>query len=110
MPHPLELPGMLRAVVPLVRGERLAGFVRRVVSELVARRLRRTGRRRFSGGRSRLVPGFAAILGALNNLAEPAAGLRCVNAIRIGRRSLQVIHFPACKMWAADVPLFALAV
>src|SRR5207244_6184658 len=36
MPHPLELPGMLRAVVPLMRGERLAGFGRRVVGELVA--------------------------------------------------------------------------
>ena len=36
VPDPLEFPGMLRAVVPLVRGERLAGFGRRVVDELVA--------------------------------------------------------------------------
>ena len=36
MPDALELPGMLRAVVPLVRGERLAGLGRSVVDELVA--------------------------------------------------------------------------
>ncbi len=33
VPHPLELPGMLRAVVPLMRGQRRG---RRVVGELVA--------------------------------------------------------------------------
>src|SRR5205085_1789623 len=36
MPHAFELPGMLRAVVPLVRRERLAGFGARVVNKLVA--------------------------------------------------------------------------
>src|ERR1019366_2456592 len=34
MPHPLELPGMLRAVIPLVRGEGFAGLGRVVVNEL----------------------------------------------------------------------------
>src|SRR5207249_6546056 len=63
MPHALELPGMLRAVVPLVRGERLAGFGRCVVSELIAiafGRARWSGR--FSGRRSRLMPGFATVV------------------------------------------------
>src|SRR5262245_22662544 len=63
MPYPFELPGMLRAVVPLVRGERRS---RRVISKFVARRLRRTRFRWLSGGRSRLMPGFAAVLGPLN--------------------------------------------
>ena len=82
MPHPLELPGMLRAVVPLMRGERLAGFGRRVVDELVARGLRRTWGGRLSGRRSGLVPGLAAIVGALDQLPEPAARLRRIQPIR----------------------------
>src|SRR5256886_11909584 len=36
VPDALELPGMLRAVVELVRGEWLAGLRRRVVDEFVA--------------------------------------------------------------------------
>ena len=36
MPDALELPGVLRAVVPLVRGEGFAGFRRSVVDEFVA--------------------------------------------------------------------------
>ena len=36
MPHALELPRMLRAVVPLVRGQRLAGLRGGVVDKLVA--------------------------------------------------------------------------
>src|SRR5207245_11113263 len=63
MPHALELPGMLRAVVPLMRGERLAGFGRRVVSELIAVALGRARwGGRFSGRRSGLMPGFAAVV------------------------------------------------
>src|SRR5207249_1734945 len=63
MPHALELPGMLRAVVPLMRSERLAGFGRRIVGELVAVSLGRARRGgRFAGRRSRLVPGFAAVV------------------------------------------------
>src|SRR5208283_3248460 len=37
VPHPLELPGMLGAIVKLVGGEGLAGFRGSVVNELVAR-------------------------------------------------------------------------
>ncbi len=80
MPHPLELPGMLRAVVPLVRGQRRGS---RVVGELVAFAFRRTGRGWFSGRRSGLMPGFAAVVGALDELAKPSTGLRGVNAIGI---------------------------
>ena len=59
MPDALELPGMLRTVIPLMRGEWIGG---RVVGELVACALRWTRRGRFSGGRSRLMPGLAAIV------------------------------------------------
>ena len=45
MPHALELPGMLRAVVPLVRGQRLACLGRRVVHKPVGQRLGRARRR-----------------------------------------------------------------
>ena len=62
VPDPLELPGMSRAVVPLVR----AGNA--VVGELVAHGL----------------PGLAPVVGALDHLAEPAAGLGGVEPVRIG--------------------------
>ena len=88
MPDALELPGMRRAVVPLVR----AGNA--VVHELVAHRL----------------PGLAAVVGALDHLPEPAAGLRRIQPIRVGGRSLEVVDLPAAKMGPADVPLFALSV
>ena len=88
MPDPLELPGMRRAVVPLVR----AGDA--VVDELVAHRL----------------PGLAAVVRALDQLPEPAAGLRRIQPIRVGRRSLEVIDLPAPEMGTADVPLLALSV
>ena len=88
MPDALELPGVRRAVVPLVR----AGDA--VVDELVAHRL----------------PGLAAVVGALDQLPEPAAGLRRIQPVRIDGRALQVIDLPAPKVGAADVPLFALAV
>ena len=88
VPDALELPGMRRAVVPLVR----AGHA--VVDELVADRL----------------PRLAAVVGALDHLPEPAARLRRVEPVRIGRRTLHVIDLPAGEMGAADVPLFALAV
>ena len=107
VPHALELPRTLRSVIPLMRGEWVGG---RVVGELVAGTLGRTGRDRLSGRHSRLVPGLAAVVRALNDLAEPSARLRGVNAIRIGGRSLEVIHFPSREMRAADVPLFTLAV
>src|SRR5580704_10840439 len=110
MPHSLEFPRMLRAVVPLMRGQRLAAFRRAVVNELVARGFWRTGRGRFSGGRSGLMPGFAAVVGALNDLPKPAARLRGVDSIGVSGRSFHVINLPSRKMWAGDFPIFALAI
>src|SRR5580698_10709319 len=57
VPHPLELPRMLCAVVKLMGGEWLAGLGRCVVDKLVAR-LCRPLWQRFTGWRSRLVPVF----------------------------------------------------
>src|SRR6476646_8803581 len=108
MPDSLELPGMLSAVVELVSGQWRAS---RVVDEFVALAFRRAARARgFSGRRSGLMPGFAAVVGALDDLAEPSAGLRGVDAIGIGRRSLQVVEFPSREVGATDVPLIALAI
>ena len=36
MPHPLELPRMLCAVIPLMRGQRCAGLLGGVVDEAIA--------------------------------------------------------------------------
>src|SRR5262249_35999171 len=87
-PHPRELPGMGRAVVPLVR----AGNA--VVDELVAHWL----------------PRLAAVVGALDELAEPARVLRREDALRRRRRSLHVVDLPPCEVGAADLPLLPLAV
>src|SRR6187401_3213530 len=86
VPYPLELPRVRRAVVPLVR----PGSA--VVGELVAGRL----------------PGLAAVVRSLDELTEPAARLRGVDAIGIGRRPLEVVHLPAREVRAADVPGLAL--
>ena len=83
MPDALELPRVRRAVVPLVR----AGHA--VVGEFVAHRL----------------PGLAAVVGALDLLPEPAAGLRGVEPVRVGRRAFDVIDLPAGEMRAADFPV-----
>ena len=88
MPDPLELPRVRRSVVPLVR----AGIA--IVGELVA-----------SG-----FPRPAAVVGPLNDLAEPRARLRRVDAVGVGRRSLHVIDLPATKMRAAHIPAIPLAV
>src|SRR6266481_9531640 len=112
MPDSLELPRMRRAVVPLVRGEWLAGFGRRVVNKLVALALRHAvrGGGRLAGGCSGLVPCLAAIIRALHDLPKPAARLRRIQPVWIRGRSLEVIHLPAREMGAAHLPLFALSV
>src|SRR5258708_16368806 len=111
MPHALELPGMRFAVVKLVRGHRRASLGRGVVYEFVALAFGHTaGPSFFSGRRSRLVPGLAAVVRTLNDLSKPPAGLRCGNAIGISRRSFQVIHFPSREMRPADIPVFTLSV
>src|SRR5262245_440352 len=88
MPDTLELPGARRAVVPLVHAWDA------VVHELVAYRL----------------PRPAPIVGALDLLPEPAAGLRCIQTIWLSGRSLQVVDLPAREVGATDVPHFAFRV
>ncbi len=85
MPDAGEFPRMLAAVVPLV----CAGITG--ILKLVADRL----------------PCLAAVVGALDDLPEPATGLRRVNPVRIHRRTLEMIDFPTGKVWAADVPFLA---
>src|SRR5205807_410778 len=87
MPDALELPRMVGAIVPLMSRERLPSPVRGIVHELIALRFRETFWRGDWLARrcSRLEPGFAAVIRTLNNLAKPAAGLRGIQAVRIGR-------------------------
>src|SRR5690606_2183029 len=113
VPDARELPRMLRAVVPHVRGERAAGLRRGVVHELVALAARHAAA--VVGGhgivhRSRLLPGPAAVARALDDLAEPATRLRRVDAVGIRRRSLHVVHLPAREVRPGHGPLLALAV
>ena len=63
MPDPGELPRMRRPVVPLVRTRSA------VVGELVTHRL----------------PGRPAVVGPLDDLPRPAAGLRSVQPVRVGQ-------------------------
>src|SRR5712692_6832230 len=88
MPDSRELPGVRRAVIPLVS----AGDA--IVYELVPHRL----------------PRLATVVGALDLLPEPAGGLRRIQPIRVSRRCLEVIDLPAPEVGAADVPLFPLCV
>src|SRR5216117_817318 len=85
MPDARELTGTRRAVVPQVS----AGDA--VVDELVPHRL----------------PRLATVVGALDQLPEPAAGLRRIQPIRVSGRSLQVVDLPAPEVGATDVPPFA---
>src|SRR4029077_12505187 len=107
MPDALELPRMLRAVIKLMRRERLAGFGGDVVDEFVAFRLGRAVGRgaRPPVGLAGWYPGFAAVVGALNDLPEPAAGLRRKEAVGRGGRALDVVNLPTCKVRAPDLAL-----
>src|SRR4051812_22309682 len=109
MPHALELPGMLRPIVKLMRLERLASLRRDVVDELVALSLGHAVRRcPLSRRSSRLVPRLAAIVRSLNDLPEPSAGLRSINSIGIRGRSLEVVQLPPRKVRTADFPVIPL--
>src|SRR5579884_346648 len=105
MPDAFELPGVLRAIIPLMR----AGNA--VVNKFVAFAFgHAVGASQFFGAAPRRVPGFTAVIGALNDLAKPAAGLRGVNSVRSHGRPFHVINFPARKMRPAHLPSFARAV
>src|SRR5579862_7032973 len=88
MPDAREFPGMRRAVVPLMSAGNCS------VLEFVPDRL----------------PGLPAVIRSLDQLAEPAGRLRRVNPVGVYRRAFEVIHFPAGKVRAADIPLLALAI
>src|SRR6476646_2561704 len=111
MPDALELPGMLRAVVPLVSRQWFPRFRRSIVNEHIAFALRHPVRRhqvlRFCAGR---MPPLAAVVGTLNDLSEPRACLRRVDPVGIYRRTFNVINFPTRKMRSADLPSFARAI
>ena len=105
MPDAFEFPRMLRAVIPHMR----AHFA--FVNKLVALAFGQTfGAFQFFRAAARRVPGLAAVVRTLDDLAEPAARLRRVNAVRVNRRAFEVIHFPARKMRPADFPILALAI
>src|SRR5260221_442024 len=70
MPDALELPWMRRPVVPLMRARHA------VVEKLVADGF----------------PRLAAVARPLHRLAEPVVALRCVDAIRIDRRSFEMVE------------------
>src|SRR4030095_701100 len=105
MPNTLELPGMLSAVIPLMRARDT------IVNKFVALAfLHAVGTFQFLRAAPGRVPLFSAVIRALNDLAEPPAGLRGINSIRIDRRTFYVINFPARKMRTADFPSFARAI
>src|SRR4029434_2509933 len=111
MPDALEFPRMLRAVVPLVGGERFPRFRRSIVNEHVTFALRHPIWRHqvlwLCAGR---IPRFAAVIGTLNDLPEPGACLRRVDPVGINRRTFHVINFPTREMRAANFPSFARAI
>src|SRR5262249_40170544 len=59
---------------------------------------------------ARSLPRLATITRALDDLAKPATRLRCIDPVRIGGRSFDVINLPASKMRAAGLPILPLAV
>src|ERR1700756_3273454 len=88
MPDALELPRMLRAIVPLVSARNA------LITELV------------SGG----FPGFTAVIRPLDHLAKPAAGLRGIQTIGFNGRAFDVINLPTGEVRSVDFPPVALPV
>src|SRR2546422_9625593 len=108
MPDALELPGMLRAVVPLMRGEGLARLRGRVVGELVALAFGEAFRGLFQHT-SRRLPRLAAVAGALDDLSEPPARLRRVQPVRIGGGAPSRARLPRPRGRGAHRALVALS-
>ncbi len=105
MPDALELPRVLRAVVPLVRAD--VALIREHVALALGHSIRAHQVFGFGSGR---VPGFAAVIRTLNDLPKPTARLRRVNPIRINGRAFEVIHLPAREVRAADFPILPFAI
>jgi hypothetical protein len=111
VPHALELPRVLRAVVPHVGGKRRAMWGGCVVGEFVGFALgHAVFALEFFGFAAGRVPGLPAVIGALHDLAEPSAGLGCVDSIGISGGGLHVIDLPTSEMGAVDGPFLALAI
>src|SRR5262249_44802782 len=85
MPDSLELPGMRRAIVRLMRARDA------VVLERVA-----------DGA-----PGFSAVVRTLYQLPGPGTVLRGIQPLRVGRRSLQMEYLPAREVGARNRPVLA---
>ena len=83
MPDTLELPWMLRAVIPLVSPRDA------LVPKIIPDRL----------------PRLSRIVRPLDHLPKPTARLRRIQSVRIGRRSFEMINLPPRKMRPADFPL-----
>src|SRR5436190_13416988 len=88
MPDALKLPWMWRPIVPLVSARDS------IVNKLVANRF----------------PGFSSVVRALDHLAEPAAALRSIQAVRIHGRSFKMKELPAGKVRSGDFPFVAFTV
>src|SRR4051812_16702937 len=110
MPHPLELPGMLRPVVPLMRGQRLARRIRGVIHKPVALHRRPLWSAAIFCFDSWLVPRLSAVVRSLEQLPKPSARLRDVNPLRVHLRTLHVINLPACEKGPAYIPVLPLAI
>ena len=78
VPDAFEFPRMLRAVIPHVGAD--GSFVNEFITFAFGKTFRAFQIFRIAAGRG---PGFAAVIGALDDLPEPTAALRSVNAIGI---------------------------
>src|SRR6185503_13150084 len=112
MPDTLKLPRVLRAVIPLVRGEGFAASRGSVIDELVAfAHWRPVGTcRGLAWLCAGLLPCLTPIVGALDDLPEPTTGLRGVQSVWIDGRTFHMVDLPTSKVRSVDIPPFPFAV
>ena len=103
MPDALEFPRTRSAIVPEVFAD--FAFVDEFVAFAHREALRACGW--AAAGR---FPRLSAVAGTLDDLAEPAVGLRRIDAVYVRGRAFHVVDFPSAEMRAADVPFLALAI
>src|SRR5262244_2974947 len=65
---------------------------------------------RLVRGADPALPRLAPVVGALDLLPEPAAGLRRIQPMRVSGRALEVVDLPPAKVGATDTPPCALGV
>src|SRR5919205_307461 len=56
------------------------------------------------------LPRRATVVGSLDELAEPAGGLRRVQPVRLHGRARKMVDLPAAEQRLTDIPSFALAI